>query len=193
MDEISINSLSHIPENLLSDLDIVMDDDEFDIMQQEIFDLIPSNNFIEMEKKQKQGFLEINKDFFETEMCLENPHQQQTARIEDPKENQITSMEDTHQIQTCQLNYVSDHESIEAIQSTADSDIINTTITFAVDESAPEPYFPGLSSSDLEQRMEQSISRLAIFIKRSEMSRQRILENGVCERATSVLGTTYIS
>ncbi len=37
---------------------------------------------------------------------------------------------------------------------------------------------PSISTSELNKRMEQSISRLAVSMKRSEMSRQKILDNG---------------
>ena len=67
MDAISINSLLHMSENMWSDLDIVMDDDEYEIMQQEIFDVVPSNDFLEMELQQKQDSLDLNGDFFDTD------------------------------------------------------------------------------------------------------------------------------
>ena len=67
MDAISINSLLHMSENMWSDLDIVMDDDEYEIMQQEIFDVVPSNEFLEMELQQKQDSLDLNGDFFDTD------------------------------------------------------------------------------------------------------------------------------
>uniref|UniRef100_A0A7S3QAM8 Uncharacterized protein n=1 Tax=Chaetoceros debilis TaxID=122233 RepID=A0A7S3QAM8_9STRA len=172
-------------ENMWPDLDmIVMDIDEYEIMQQEIFDVVPSNDFLEMELQQKQDSLDLNGDFFDTEMCMnEDPHQQKITTC---------SMEDPMKQHTCQLNYVSDHESLETVPSAADPDIINSTITFAVHRSAPCPYFPSILSSELEERMEQSISRLAMSMKRSEMSRQRILENGAFKITASVLGVSLI-
>ena len=186
MDAISINALLPIPDNVWSgsDHDIVMDDNEFEILSKELFDVVPSNDFFETEfpasssSKHELDFLDLEG----TEMCMDEvPYQQQT-----------TSMEDPHEMQTCQLNYVSDPESPSAtvVSSSSDSGIINAPITFNTNGPHQCPYFPSLSSSELEQRMEKSISRLAMSMKRSELSRQKIIDNCSYERAVSFLGTS---
>ena len=177
MDAASINALLHIPDNVWSgsDHDIAMDDNEFEIFSNELFDAVPTgNDFFETEipvsssGKHELDFLDLEG----TEMCMdEDLHQQQT-----------TSMEDPHQMQTCQLNYVSDPESPSAtvVSSSSCSSIRQPENTFNANGPHHCPYFPSLSSSELEQRMEQSISRLAMSMKRSELSRQQIIGNWPC-------------
>lgn len=72
-----------------------------------------------------------------------------------------------------QMNFIPDSASPNLVASSSDQ-YLKEHQTRASVHSAQLPF---LTSSELNERMEQSVSRLAMSMKRSEMSRQRILQN----------------
>jgi|EP01083_Nonionella_stella_P195709 hypothetical protein len=156
VNEMLSNSLT-IPDDVWVDLDIAMNENEFEVLQHEAFD-VTSNDFLEIapESSDDTNDLDLDQDYFRDELAIESL-KQQSYRINSTSDTASPTM-------------VASDEFMKTTRS--NSSAMDT------DASVHSAQLPFLTSSELDQRMEQSVSRLALSMKRSEMSRQRILQNG---------------
>jgi len=156
VNEMLSNSLT-IPDDVWVDLDIAMNENDFEVLQHEAFD-VTSNDFLEIapESSDETNDLDLDQDYFRDELAIESLKQQ-----------------------SYRANSTSDSASPTMVAS---DEVMKTTRSNSsamdTDASVHSAQLPFLTSSELDQRMEQSVSRLALSMKRSEMSRQRILQNG---------------
>eukprot|EP00553_Chaetoceros_curvisetus_P005242 CAMPEP_0204617298 /NCGR_PEP_ID=MMETSP0717-20131115/4310_1 /ASSEMBLY_ACC=CAM_ASM_000666 /TAXON_ID=230516 /ORGANISM="Chaetoceros curvisetus" /LENGTH=159 /DNA_ID=CAMNT_0051630785 /DNA_START=1 /DNA_END=480 /DNA_ORIENTATION=- len=111
-------------------------------------------------------------------LTIEPPH---TGKIEDTPQHHGNG-------NLYQMNFIPDSASPTIV--TSSDHYLKEHQTRASVHSAQLPF---LTSSELNERMEQSVSRLAMSMKRSEMSRQRILQNSngySSSMITNLLGTS---
>lgn len=156
VNEMLSNSLT-IPDDVWVDLDIAMNENDFEVLQHEAFDMT-NNDFLEIapDSSDETNDLDLDKDYFKDELAIESlKHQSYPS-------NFIS--------ETASPTMVASEEFMKT--TTSNSNAMDT------DVSVHSAQLPFLTSSELDQRMEQSVSRLALSMKRSEMSRQRILQNG---------------
>lgn len=157
--EMLSNSLT-IPDDVWVDLDIAMNENEFEVLQHEAFD-VTSNDFLEIAPEspdETNNDLDLDQDYFRDELAIESL-KQKSYRMDSTSDIASPTM-------------VASDEIMKSTRNKSNSNAMDT------DASVHSAQLPFLTSSELDQRMEQSVSRLALSMKRSEMSRQRILQTG---------------
>lgn len=182
--EMFINSLT-IPDEEWASLDIAMNDNEFDLLQNEAFDEAASAERIDQLPK-IEAFCSNDNENIDLEF--------------DPIlfENEINM--DARKRKSCYMEFNSDstitNSTITTSSSIMSGDIMRDSshrITVDMDESVElSRSLPSLSPSELDQKLEQSASRLKMSMERSEMSREKIMQNGSALYQTLVFSSLNI-
>ena len=167
--EMFINSLT-IPDEEWATLDIAMNDNEFDLLQNEAFDEAAGereNHFPKTEIFHRDYNeiidLDLEPIFFENDINM-----------------------DVHERKGCYLDFNSDstltNSTIATSSSIMSEDIMldsSHRIIVNMEESVElSTRLPSLTPSELDEKLEQSASRLKMSMERSEISRQKIMQNG---------------
>ncbi len=158
------------PQNEWNNVNLDMNQNDFDVLKHEVFE-VTSSDFFEMEfdsnmqTEDKDDILHLIQNELDEEMSIDVDLIHQSTDTEEHPENTSPTSTSNHWIE---------------YPNNTRNDVTGTDVSLHLAQ------LPFLTSAELEDRMDQAVSRLALSMKRSEMSRQRYLDNGGGYCSTSI-------